>query len=577
MGVRAVDILAARMAADDHNLLFYGDNLTFLSDPAVFPDGSVDLVYLDPPFNSAATYNVLFREGSGEESAAQIKAFDDTWSWDASANEALYRLLHEKAANNEVKSLVKTFHQFLGHSPMLAYLVQMSVRLVHLRRVLKETGSLYLHCDPTASHYLKLVLDGVFGPASFRNEIVWKRTSGRKAPTRYGRVHDVIFFYTVSERCVWNPPAIPQTAENARGHDLVTTEDGQMFRVSDFSAMGAGPARRFGKKTIAPPKGRHWQYDQKGVDEAWKAGRVRLNSKGVPRLFTPIEELAGVAVHDVWTDIEPINASAQERLGYPTQKPLALLKRIIAASSSPGDVILDPFCGCGTTIDATETINRENPGEKPRRWVGIDITHLAVNLIKSRLTRFDPPVKYAVRGEPLDEPGARALFKQDPYQFQFWACGLVGARPAGTTDGKTGKKGADRGIDGQRFFVDDNTGPKVILVQVKGGKTGAKDVRDFRGTLEREGAAMGILITLDEPTKPMREEAATMPPYRSMAEQKGVPRLQIVSIAQLLEGGSPSAPTGVVLPRGVDTAGADRTLRKAERHESGGLFSPDKS
>lgn len=357
----------------------------------------------------------------------------------------------------------------------------------------------------------------------------------------------------------------------------MTTDDGQLYRVSDFSAMGAGPVRRFGKKTIAPPKGRHWQYDQSGIDAAWKSGRVRLNSSGVPRLFTPIEELAGVAVHDVWTDIEPINAAAQERLGYPTQKPLALLKRIIAASSNPGDVILDPFCGCGTTIDATETINREHPGEKPRRWIGIDITHLAVNLIKSRLTRFDPPAKYVVRGEPLDEPGARALFKQDPYQFQFWACGLVGARPAGTTDGKTGKKGADRGIDGQRFFVDDNTGPKTILVQVKGGKTGAKDVRDFRGTLEREGAAMGIFITLDEPTKPMREEAATLPPYRSMAEQNGVPRLQIVSIGQLLNGGNPSAPSGVVLPRGVDAAAADRTLRKAERHESGGLFSTEKS
>ncbi|MCC6427541.1 MAG: restriction endonuclease [Phycisphaerales bacterium] len=552
------------------NLLLFGDNLPFLTDPDVFASESVDLVYLDPPFNSNANYNVLFKETTGQLSSAQIRAFDDTWSWDDAANGALHRLMHERHAPDRLKSLVKTFHSFLGHSPMLAYLVQMAVRLVHLRRVLKPSGSLYLHCDPTASHYLKLVLDGIFGPERFLNEIVWKRTSGRKGPTRFGRVHDVILFYSPGEGATWNPPSLPLTQESMRGHDFVK-EGGKVYRVSDLSAMGGGPERRFGKSAIAPPAGRHWQYDQQGVDERWRDGRIRLNSKGVPRLYTPIEDLPGVAVHDVWTDIEPINAAAQERLHYPTQKPLALLKRIIAASSNPGDVVLDPFCGCGTTIDAVESLNRESPGQPPRRWIGIDVTHLAVNLIKSRLTRFDPPPLYNVRGEPVDIDGASALFKQNPYQFQFWACGLVGARPYGSMDGRPGKKGADRGIDGVRYFVDDATGPKTILVQVKGGKSGAKDVRDFRGTIEREGAALGIFIAAAAPTKEMVKEAATAAPYKSSSERSGIPRIQIVTIEKLLSGGTPTQPQGITLPRGLDLA-SDKTFKKAQRHDDGGLF-----
>jgi DNA modification methylase len=557
----------------DKNYLFYGDNLTFLADPEVFASASVDLIYLDPPFNSDASYNVLFKEGSGESSRAQIRAFDDTWSWDSSAAESLSLLMEDRHAGIEVKNLVRTLHGFLGHSPMLAYLVQMAIRLVHLRRVLKPTGSLYLHCDPTASHYLKILLDGIFGPEGFRNEIVWKRTSGRKGQTRYGRVHDVLLFYGNSETIHWNAPTIPQSLESARGHDIVETEDGQVFRVSDLTGMGQGPALMFGEKTIAPPKGRHWAYQQSEIEKMLESGRIRFNTKGVPRLWTPLEELAGVAVHDVWLDISPINAAAKERLGYPTQKPLQLLKRVVMASSKPGDIVLDPFCGCGTTIDAVETINRENPQDKPRKWIGIDITHLAVNLIKSRLaTRFLPPneSRYTVRGEPLDLQGAIALFEQDAHQFQYWACGLVGARTSGNTATRTAKKGADRGIDGVRFFVDDNKGPKSIVVQVKGGKASSRDVRDFRAVIERENAAMGIFISMHSATKPMREEGASLSPYKSPFGGS-VPRLQIVTIEQLLVGGSPSQPSGVELPRGLDQF-ADRTLKKAKQSDAGGLF-----
>lgn len=555
----------------ERNLLLYGDNLPFLMDASLMPDESVDLVYLDPPFNSNASYNVLFKEVSGTPSAAQIHAFDDTWSWDDSANSVLHQILQDRHAPDGVKALIKTFHSFLGHSPMLAYLVQMSVRLVHLRRVLKATGSLYLHCDPTASHYLKLVLDGIFGPENFQNEIVWKRTSGRKGLTRFGRVHDIILFYSKGNDAIWNEPRLPLSAENLKGHDFVTDDDGQVFRVSDLSAMGQGPTRQFGMFKIKPPTGRHWQFDQKGIDERWKDGRIRLNTKGAPRLYTPVDALPGVSIHDTWTDIEPINASARERLHYPTQKPLALLKRIIAASSNPGAIILDPFCGCGTTIDAVESLNRDFPGSKPRRWIGIDVTHLAINLIKARLTRFDPPPTYAVFGEPIDAAGATDLFKLDPYQFQFWACGLVGSRPRGSLDGKSGKKGADRGVDGVRYFVDDNTGPKTILVQVKGGKVGSKDVRDFRGTIERENAAIGLLICLQEPTKEMLREAATLAPYVSKSESAGVPKLQIITITQLMAGGNPTQPNGVILPRGIDAA-ADKTFKKAKKHDEGGLF-----
>ncbi|MCB9841067.1 MAG: restriction endonuclease [Phycisphaeraceae bacterium] len=559
------------IAAPPPNALYYGDNLPLLRDRDLFPNESVDLIYLDPPFNSNATYNVLFKESSGESSTAQIKAFDDTWSWDASAAEALALLMHDKDTPPPVVTLMRTFHQFMGHTPMLAYLVQMAARLVHMRRILRPAGSIYLHCDPTASHYLKIVLDGIFGAAQFRNEIVWKRTSGRVGPTRYGRVHDIILFFGASESITWNAPSTPQDATTAKGHDLVTDDHGETFRVSDLSAMGPGPARRFGKKSIAPPKGRHWQFDQAGVDQRWASGRIRLNSKGVPRLYTPLGELPGIAIHDVWSDIEPINAAAQERLHYPTQKPLALLRRIIAASSKPGDVVLDPFCGCGTTIDAVESLNRESPKDPPRRWIGIDVTHLAINLIKYRLRRFDPSPRYVLRGEPTDLAGATQLFKDDPFQFQYWACGLVGARPAVATEsGRSAKKGADRGIDGVRFFVDDNKGPKSILVQVKGGRVGSKDIRDFRGTLEREHAVLGLFVSLNAPTKPMLAEAATVPPYTSPVDGSRTPALQVVTVESLLAGGTPVRPAGIALPPSVEF---DRTVKRAKSFDEATLFS----
>jgi len=272
--------------------------------------------------------------------------------------------------------------------------------------------------------------------------------------------------------------------------------------------------------------------------------------------------------HGIDQDVRWLSPQDRERLGYPTQKPVGVLKRIISASSDPGDVVLDPFCGCGTTIDAVEALNRENFSESPRRWIGIDVTHLAINLIKYRLARYDPPPRYDVRGEPTDTKGAQQLFADDPFQFQLWACSLVGARAATKSPGGGPKKGADRGIDGLRYFSDGPAGLKTILVQVKGGAVSVSQVRDFRGVLEREKAALAVFICLQEATRPMIAEAAAAGVYAS-ADGSRTPRIQIATVAELLRGGTPRQPSGVQLP---PFAVHERTFRKASAHDHGSLF-----
>jgi DNA modification methylase len=520
------------------NLLYYGDNLDILR--RYIKDESVDLIYLDPPFKSNQDYNVLFAEQNGSRSAAQIRAFEDTWRWDLSA-EAAYRETVE--AGGKVSQALQAFRTFLGESDMMAYLAMMAPRLVELRRVLKPTGSIYLHCDPTASHYLKMLMDALFDAVNFRNEIVWERTTGRKGVTQYGRVHDIILFYSKSAGATWNRPTVPQDKTTVRGHDLMEDESG-VFRVSDLSGAGAGPPRSFGGRDIAPPSGRHWQYDQDGIDALLRDGRITYSGGGRPRLKTYIRDLPGVSVRDVWTDIQPINSAAAERLGYPTQKPEALLERIIQASSNKGELVLDPFCGCGTTIAVAHRLKR--------RWIGIDITHLAVTLMKHRLKdAFGEAVRstYEVVGEPVDVNGAGALAEQDPYQFQWWALGLVGARPVEQ------KKGADKGIDGRLYFHDDPKGKtKQIIFSVKAGHTTAAHVRDLRGVIDRENAEIGVLISMQEPTQPMRAEAAACGFYKSLWGQH--PRLQILTIAELLQGKSIDYPP---------SAQVDATFKKAPK------------
>ena len=551
------------------NLLCYGDNLGFLSDKTLFPDECVDLIYLDPPFNSQANYNVLFKEVSGTPAAAQIKAFEDTWTWDMAANEALTEIHNDPAVPAPLVELMKTFMNFLRASPMMAYLVQMGIRLVHMHRSLRPTGSLYLHCDPTASHYLKLVLDGIFGPRGFVNEIVWKRHNARSTSGRWPRIHDTILCYASGAGFAFRAVQIP--GDQAKiPHTLITGADGNKYQTFELTAPGLTKEGQSGKpwRGFDPSRmNRHWGNSHSTMDEWDAAGLIHWpKGGGFPRRraeqgFVP--EARMITVGDVWTDIDRINQTAKERLGYPTQKPLELLKRIVLASSNPGDVVLDPFCGCGTTIDAVETVNRENPKDRPRTWIGIDVTHLAINLIKHRLTRFDPPPQYEVVGEPASASGAAALAQDDPFQFQFWALGLIGARPMGGAK----KKGADKGIDGVRYFVDELKGKrpitKTMLVQVKGGNVGSRDIRDFVGTLSREKAEMGVFLTLRDPTKDMKAEAASAGTYTSPWDKKAYPVVQILTIDELLKDPYKPNPRCLLVPGGT----SQHTLPQAPKHK----------
>lgn len=525
------------------NRLYYGDNLDVLR--RYVADESVDLVYLDPPFNSNADYNVLFAEKSGTRASAQIKAFADTWQWDESAAVA-YREVVE--AGGSVAQAMIAFRTFLGDSNMLAYLAMMAPRLMELRRVLKKTGSLYLHCDSTASHYLKMLLDGIFGPDHFKNDIIWKRTvpksDFRQGATNFPRVHDSLLYYAAShEGTTFHQPLAPLSEAYIESHYSLRDPDGRRYQLTSLNAPGAG--MRGHPKYELMGVTRHWRYNAEKMQALVAAGRVIQPSPGaVPRYKRYLDEMSGVPIGDTWEDVTPINSQAQERLGYPTQKPEALLERVIAASSNEGDLVLDPFCGCGTTVAAAQKMNR--------RWIGIDITHLAIGLIKTRLKDSHGEsiaATYEVIGEPVSVEDARALSEQDKYQFQWWALGLVGARPA------EGKKGADHGIDGRIYFHDDESGhSKQIILSVKGGHTDVKDVRDLGHVVSREKAAIGVLITLEEPTKPMRKEVANGEFY--VSPWGAHPVLQILTIKDLIDGKTINRPP---------TKLADATFKRAPK------------
>jgi DNA modification methylase len=537
------------------NVLYYGDNLEILRgrDPKGRPyveDGSVDLVYLDPPFNSNADYNVLFGERGGTRSAAQIRAFEDTWHWDRQAAVACQEMIE---AGGRVSEAMQAFRAFLGESDMMAYLAMMAPRLMELRRVLKPTGSIYLHCDPTASHYLKMLMDGIFGPTNFRNEIIWKRTTAHSSANKYAPVHDTLLFYGWDKR-TWNSPRVPYEEEYLDHYYRFDDGDGRLYWRADLCAAGVREGRSgVPWRDIDPAKkGMHWKYTVEKLDELDAEGRIYWPKRGtMPQYKRYREELKGKAVPDIWDDVNRINPVGKERLGYPTQKPKALLERIILASSNKGDLVLDPFCGCGTTIEAAEELGR--------RWIGIDVTHLAIGLMKARLTgAFEGRCKYTVIGEPNDAAGAAQLASEDKFQFECWALGLVGARHT------EHKKGADRGIDGRLFFHDEGPGgaTKQIILSVKGGGTGAADVRDLVGVLETEHAQIGVLLSLHEPTVPMRKAAASVGFYHSNMTQRNHPRIQLLTIEELLGGKGidyPGQASNVTLKRApvVRTRGAE--------------------
>jgi DNA modification methylase len=512
------------------NTLYYGDNLDILR--RYVSDESVDLVYLDPPFNSNATYNLLFKDKSGTRSEAQIKAFGDTWQWDLTAARSFHETVE---AGGDVSRVLQAFRTILGENDMLAYLSMMAPRLAELRRVLKSTGCVWLHCDPTASHYLKLLLDAVFGPRQFRNEVVWQRSTAhsdtKQGMKRLGRIHDVLLLYTKGEKWVWNALFAPYDAQYIQSHYRFTEpETARRYQLGDLTASRPGGDTLYEWRGSLPYKGRVWAYSKEKMEAFEREGRLIYSKSGIPRYKRYLDEMPGVPLQDVWTDISPINSQAQERLGYPTQKPEALLERIVTLSSNEGDVVLDPFCGCGTTIAAAQKLNR--------RWIGIDITHLAIGLIKNRLLTAFGAVDYEVIGEPTTVDDASRLASEDAFQFQSWALGKVGARNADQ------KRGADRGIDGQLYFHDSpKEGTKQIILSVKSGeRIGVRDVRDLRGVVEREKAQIGVLITLRRPTQPMSREAASAGFYESPWGKH--PSLQILTIEELLGGKGIDAPTG---------------------------------
>lgn len=525
------------------NVLYYGDNLEILR--RYVPGDSIDIVYLDPPFNSQRDYNVIFKSEAGRRSDAQLLAFEDTWHWGPSA-EASYAYLTNTARNDgqvsdTVSSLVAALRKGIGENQMMAYLVEMSVRLVELRRVLKPTGSLYLHCDPTASHYLKIILDSLFGADRFRSEIVWRRT-GAHSDTKQGRrihghVHDTLLFYTKGDEWKWNAvytPHDPGYVEQFYRH--VELETGRRYRVDNLTAAKPGGDTSYEWHGVKPYKGRYWAYSRANMEKFEREGRLIYSKSGMPQYKRYLDEMPGVPLQDLWTDLPAIGSGSHERLGYPTQKPLALLERIIKASSDPGDVVLDPFCGCGTALIAAQKLER--------RWIGIDITYLAIAVMRARLKDAFALADVPVKGEPTEVEGARQL-AQSPegrYQFQWWALGLVDAKPVGGLE----KKGSDRGVDGVISFTDKNGDLNQVLVSVKSGHVNSGMVRDLKGTIDRDKAAIGLFVTLEEPTKEMKLEADTAGLWRSAIWKRDYPRIQILTIAELLAGKKAQLPPFVL-------------------------------
>ncbi|MHB0859612.1 MAG: site-specific DNA-methyltransferase [Anaerolineae bacterium] len=506
------------------NALYYGDNLQVLREH--IPDASVDLIYLDPPFNSNRSYNVLFKESTGKSADSQIAAFDDTWHWGPTAEATLREI--ETTAQPHVVEMMQAIVRFVGRNDVSAYLVMMTVRLIELHRVLKDTGSIYLHCDPTASHYLKVVMDTIFGPERFQNEVIWKRTSAHSSAKRYGPVHDALLFFSKTASFTWNALYQPHDEGYVASHYRSVDGDGRAFTLSDLTAAGTrnGSSGQPWRGFVPATKGNHWKYKIETLDQLDTEGRIYWPaSGGWPRYRRYLDEVKGVPLQDVWTDIPPLNAKAQERMGYATQKPLALLERVISASSNPGDVVLDPFCGCGTSIAAAQKLGR--------RWIGIDVTHLSVALMRQRLHgMFGDTATYEVIGQPADLASAEALARKDRHEFELWALSLIKARPA-----QDGKKGADQGVDGVLFFVDEaKAAAKKVVVQVKSGHVQSSYIRDLSHVVTREKAVMGFLISLERPSGPMVTEALGAGFYHSPGWNRDYPRMQIRTIEELLAG-----------------------------------------
>jgi site-specific DNA-methyltransferase (adenine-specific) len=537
------------------NKLFFGDNLRVLQ--THIEDESVDLIYLDPPFNSEARYNVLFKSPRADVADAQVGAFLDFWSWGEESESAYHEILTNLGGGTA--SFVQALRSALGESDMMAYLVMMAVRLHDLRRVLKPSGSLYLHCDPTASHYLKILLDGIFGVSNFRNEITWLRSKNPKGSQheskRYSPDTDNILFFSKGSSATLNMEAIkrPLTQDELdekydRRDDRGRFTDGPIVRSP---SMGERPNLSYEYGGYDPsPWG--WRMEKEKLEQIDRAGNLGWTSAGKPYRKLRMEDDTGNPVGSCWTDISLVNPQARERLGYPTQKPLTLLERIVLASSNKGDVVLDPFCGCGTTLHAAEKLGRQ--------WVGIDVSIHAIHVIEERLRAgFGPKRVPRPQGIPADYKSAARLAELEPFQFQWWANYLVGVHVL-----KEVKRGADRGIDGELFFPNGPGNPYGrMLTSVKAGKNvGPAMVREFRGVIEREKAELGLFICLDEPTAAMEKEAVVAGFSKTVHGK--IPRMQVVSIADWFNGKKPQMPPVEQLPYAAFSTDKKKKQRRAD-------------
>jgi site-specific DNA-methyltransferase (adenine-specific) len=545
------------------NKLYFGDNLEILRE--YIDDASVDLVYLDPPFNSDARYNVLFQGPKEAQASAQAEAFRDTWLWGEEAEWSLKEIMR---IGGTTARLIDALHSALQQSDMMAYLVMMAVRLHELRLKLKETGTLYLHCDPTASHYLKIILDSIFGPGNFRSELIWRRSAAHnKLSKQYGPIHDTVLFYSRGEHFTFHPGRTPYSRHYITSAFTRRDEKGA-YRMNELTGQGArtGDSGSPWRGYDPTPRGRHWAIPaslrddlpnrgdgmttQEMLDVLDGEGWIVRSDDGRPtyRQYPG----AGVIYQDIWAyqsgtekclegtdagideDVKWLDYE-RERIGYPTQKPLGLLERIVKTSSDDGHVVLDPFCGCGTTIEAAERLGRQ--------WLGIDIAVHAIKVIEARLGDLPRHPRYEIEGLPRDFASAMRLAEKDKYQFQWWANYLFYPHAL-----REQKKGADRGIDGELFFPN---GPGRawgrMLTSVKGGESvGPEMVRAFARVLDREKAQMGLFICLYPPTREMRREAASV----GFADvvHGDIPKLQIVAIEDWFKGAIPALPPLEHLP-----------------------------
>ena len=514
------------------NRLYFGDNLDILREH--IGDETVDLIYLDPPFNSNRSYNVLFREANGTAADSQITAFDDTWHWGQQAEDTLHEI--EQTCDSHVVEMMSAIVSFVGRNDVTAYLVMMTIRLVELHRVLKPTGSIYLHCDTTASHYLKIVMDTVFRKENFRNELSWRRSNPKShGSVNFPNCRDIILRFSKTGQAVFNPIYAEHDPDYVAKAYRYTDSDGRRYRLLPLLNPNQNrPNLTYEFLGIT----RVWRWTRQRMEKAYADGIVvQLKLGAVPQYKKYLDDSKGRTVTDDWHDIG--QAAGKESLGYPTQKPLALLERVVQASSNEGDVVLDPFCGCGTTICAAQKLGRQ--------WIGIDVTHLAVGLMRSRLRdMFGDEVQYEVIGIPVDVGSAQALAEQDRFEFEHWALGLIDARPANKK-----KRGADQGIDGVLFFRDTTKGKaKKVVVQVKSGHVQSSIIRDLCHVVDREKAAMGFLITLEVPTRPMVTEALSEGYYHSSGWNRDYAKVQMRTVEQLLgEQSFDMPPTNITFER----------------------------